>query len=37
VLSTFRARLIGHGLEQKTLELVLERLRGLGLLKTGGR
>lgn len=37
VLSTFRARLIGHGLEQKTLELVLERLRGLGLLKAGGR
>ncbi|MFC4610683.1 transposase [Streptomyces maoxianensis] len=37
VLSTFRARLIGHGLEQKTLEGVLERLRELGLLKAGRR
>jgi len=35
VLSLFRSRLIGHGLEQTTLEL--ERLRGLGLLKAGGR
>jgi len=37
VLSLFRARLIEHGLEQRTLELVLERLRELGLLKAGGR
>ncbi|WSZ73233.1 transposase (plasmid) [Streptomyces chartreusis] len=37
VLSLFRARLIKHGLEQRTLELVLERLRELGLLKAGGR
>lgn len=37
VLSLFRSRLIEHGLEQATLELVLERLRGLGLLKAGGR
>lgn len=37
VLSLFRSRLIEHGLEQTTLELVLERLRGLGLLKAGGR
>ncbi|MFF0000331.1 transposase [Streptomyces avermitilis] len=37
VLSLFRSRLIEHGPEQTTLELVLERLRGLGLLKAGGR
>lgn len=37
VLSLFRSRLIEHGLEQTTLELVLERLRGLGLMKAGGR
>lgn len=37
VLSLFRARLIEHGLEQKALELVLERLQELGLLKAGGR
>lgn len=37
VLSLFRSRLVKHGLEQKTLELVLERLRALGLLKAGGR
>lgn len=37
VLSLFRSRLIEHGLEQTTLELELERLRGLGLLKAGGR
>ncbi|MFE2989697.1 transposase [Streptomyces sp. NPDC059262] len=34
VLSLFRSRLIEHGLEQTTLELMLERL---GLLKAGGR
>ncbi|WP_327240870.1 transposase [Streptomyces sp. NBC_01318] len=37
VLSLFRSRLIEHGLEQATLEVVLERLRGLDLLKAGGR
>ncbi|MFF4689781.1 transposase [Streptomyces sp. NPDC001307] len=37
VLSLFRSRLVKHGLEQKTLELVLERLREMGLLKAGGR
>ncbi|MFI6494883.1 hypothetical protein [Streptomyces sp. NPDC050564] len=37
MLSLFRSRLIEHGLEQTTLELVLERLRGLDLLKAGGR
>ncbi|WAZ19077.1 IS1182 family transposase [Streptomyces cinnabarinus] len=37
VLSLFRSRLIEHGLEQTTLQLVLERLRGLDLLKAGGR
>lgn len=37
MLSLFRSRLIEHGLEQTTLELVLERLCGLGLLKAGGR
>ncbi|MET9464469.1 transposase [Streptomyces sp. NPDC006544] len=37
VLSLFRSRLIEHGVEQTTLEGVLERLRGLGLLKAGGR
>ncbi|MGW3691983.1 IS1182 family transposase [Streptomyces sp. NPDC005125] len=37
VLSLFRSRLIEHGLEQTTLEAVLERLCGLDLLKAGGR
>lgn len=37
VLSLFPSRLIEHGLEQTTLELVLERLCGLDLLKAGGR
>ncbi|MEC4021142.1 transposase, partial [Streptomyces sp. H27-D2] len=37
VLSDFRARLIEHGLEEKVLELVLERISGLGLLRAGGR
>lgn len=33
----FRSRLVEHGLEQKTLELPLGRLRALGLLEAGGR
>ncbi|MFE9886933.1 IS1182 family transposase [Streptomyces scopuliridis] len=37
VLSDFRARLIEHGLEEKVLDLILERVSGLGLLRSGGR
>ncbi|MFD7054806.1 transposase, partial [Streptomyces mirabilis] len=37
VLSDFRARLIEHGLEEKILDLVLKRISGLGLLRSGGR
>ncbi|MCX5215477.1 transposase [Kitasatospora sp. NBC_00240] len=37
VLGDFRARLIGHGLEERLLGLVLERISGLGLLRAGGR
>ncbi|WP_078661716.1 IS1182 family transposase [Streptomyces sp. NRRL B-24484] len=37
VLGDFRARLIGHGLEERVLDLVLERISGLGLLRAGGR
>jgi transposase len=37
ILSDFRARLIEHGLEEKVLDLVLERISGLGLLRAGGR
>ncbi|MGW2937141.1 transposase, partial [Streptomyces sp. NPDC001156] len=37
VLGDFRARLIEHGLEEKVLDLVLERISGLGLLRAGGR
>ncbi|SCE12511.1 Transposase, partial [Streptomyces sp. di50b] len=37
VLSDFRARLIGHGLEEKVLDLVLQRISELGLLRSGGR
>ncbi len=37
VLSDFRARLIGHGLEEKVLGLVLQRISELGLLRSGGR
>ncbi|WP_327248242.1 IS1182 family transposase [Streptomyces sp. NBC_01320] len=37
VLSDFRARLIEHGLEEKVLDLVLDRISGLGLLRSGGR
>lgn len=37
VLSDFRARLIGHGLEERVLDLVLGRCCDLGLLRAGGR
>ncbi|MGW7361400.1 hypothetical protein ACWGI0_33495 [Streptomyces sp. NPDC054802] len=37
VLCEFRTRLIEHGLEEKVLDLVLERISGLGLLRSGGR
>ncbi|MFJ5901852.1 IS1182 family transposase [Streptomyces sp. NPDC093064] len=37
VLSDFRARLIEHGLEEKVLDLVLERICARGLLRAGGR
>ncbi|WP_442818493.1 IS1182 family transposase [Streptomyces sp. NBC_01320] len=37
VLGDFRARLIEHGLEEKVLDLVLERISALGLLRAGGR
>ncbi|WP_172387833.1 IS1182 family transposase [Streptomyces sp. MNP-20] len=37
VLSEFRDRLIVHGLEEQVLDIVLERLSGLGLLRAGGR
>ena len=37
VLSQFRDRLIGNGLEARVLELVLDRCAELGLLRVGGR
>ncbi|MDX2661029.1 IS1182 family transposase [Streptomyces stelliscabiei] len=37
VLSDFRARLIEHGLEEKVLDLILERISDLGLLRSAGR
>ncbi|MEV8100747.1 IS1182 family transposase [Kitasatospora sp. NPDC085879] len=37
VLGDFRARLIEHGLEERVLDLVLERISALGLLRAGGR
>lgn len=37
VLTGFRARLIEHGLQEKVLDLLLERLSGLGLPRSGGR
>jgi transposase len=37
VLSDFRTRLIEHGLEERVLDLVLERICDLGLLRSGGR
>jgi transposase len=37
VLGDFRARLVGHGLEEKVLDVVLSRCSQLGLLRAGGR
>ncbi|WP_329166983.1 transposase (plasmid) [Streptomyces sp. NBC_01717] len=36
VPSDFHARLIEHGLEERVLDLILERISGLGLLRSGG-
>ncbi|MFE2282519.1 IS1182 family transposase [Streptomyces sp. NPDC059454] len=33
----FRDRLLAHGLEEKILDLLLERLTGMGLVASGGR
>jgi transposase len=37
VLTGFRSRLLTHGLEEKILDLLLERLAGMGLVAAGGR
>jgi transposase len=37
VLSEFRARLVAGSLEETILELLLDRLKALGLVKAGGR
>src|ERR1019366_6577760 len=37
VLSEFRARLVAGGLERAVLDLLLGRLKGLGLVRAGGR
>ena len=37
VLSDFRARLIKHGIEEKILDVVLDRCARQGLLRAGGR
>jgi len=37
VLSEFRTRVVGHGLEEKVLDLLLARLVELGLLGPGGK
>src|SRR6266566_5662686 len=37
VLSEFRARLVAGSLELQVLDLLLDRLKGLGLVKAGGR
>ncbi|MDT3446797.1 IS5 family transposase [Pseudofrankia sp. BMG5.37] len=37
VLTSFRQRLIDHGLDEKVLDLLLVRLSELGLVKAGGR
>ena len=36
VLSEFRARVVAHGMEERVLDLLLERLRELGLVAAGG-
>jgi IS5 family transposase len=37
VLSEFRARVVGHGLEQRVLDLLLEALKAEGLVGAGGK
>jgi transposase len=37
VLSQFRTRVVQHGLEEKVMDLLLERLKGLGMLPAGGK
>ncbi|WP_260695981.1 transposase [Streptomyces sp. IB201691-2A2] len=37
VLTGFRDRLLAHGLEERVLDLLLERLAGMGLVAPGGR
>jgi transposase len=37
VLTQFRDRVLAHGLEEKVLDLLLARLKELGLLKEGGK
>jgi transposase len=37
VLSEFRTRVVGHRLEEKVLDLLLDTLRGLDLVDAGGR
>ncbi|WP_055630695.1 IS1182 family transposase, partial [Streptomyces hirsutus] len=37
VLTGFRDRLLAHGLEERILDLLLERLAGMGLVASGGR
>ena len=37
VLSEFRARLVAGSMERALLDLLLDRLKGLGLLRAGGR
>jgi transposase len=37
VLTGFRDRLLAHGLEERVLDLLLERLAGMGLVASGGR
>lgn len=37
VLSEFRARLVGHGLEERVLDLLVTRLKDAGLIKERGK
>jgi transposase len=37
VLSEFRARVVAHGLQERVLDLLLEALKGRGLVKAGGK
>jgi transposase len=37
VLSEFRARVVAHGLEERVLDLLLEALKGKGLVGAGGK